>query len=213
MHRKFTKPACGQIFRYPDTLIITHDVPVDPRYVEVPATPLQDRFSRGNKCILLVQQQYGELATIKGVKVANANARLDVQCDSFRGDKTFRDLNIFCSSVETRMSKQRYRAAHEVAQLVGMSPIILSRLLSVITVKDPDDPSVVYSVGLALKFARRELMVPGFSRRIVIETKERGVQHKWQCVAALYLSSSLSRIGEVDRPDLQVFRGCHPNHS
>eukprot|EP00037_Helgoeca_nana_P002436 m.33804 g.33804 ORF g.33804 m.33804 type:complete len:260 (-) comp12593_c0_seq3:889-1668(-) len=169
---------------YPDALIITHEVPLDPRYMEQPAQQLKERLPRGAKCIIVAEQQYGDFATIKGVKVTGDTARLDVQCDAFRGDKAFRDLNQFCTSVEVRLAQQRFRAAHEVAQLVGMQPLVLSRLLSVITVKDRADKcDTVYAVGLALKFARRELMVPGYSRRLTVESKERGTQQKWQFVA------------------------------
>jgi hypothetical protein len=172
------------ICRYPDALIITHEVPLDPRYMEQPAQQLKERLPRGAKCIIVAEQQYGDFATIKGVKVTGDTARLDVQCDAFRGDKAFRDLNQFCTSVEVRLAQQRFRAAHEVAQLVGMQPLVLSRLLSVITVKDRADKcDTVYAVGLALKFARRELMVPGYSRRLTVESKERGTQQKWQFVA------------------------------
>jgi hypothetical protein len=76
--------------------------------------------------------------------------------------QAFADVDRFCQSIEARIAKQKYRAAHDVADIVGLPPLVLSRLLSVVTVKDirgDGEDDVMYSIGLALKFARRELQV------------------------------------------------------
>jgi 5'-3' exoribonuclease 1 len=153
---------------------------IDVRYAQQPAVPADERYKVGSTCLYLGDEHYGEVAIVteineievKGEKVLTYT----LQLNKVKPARAVVGLARAVQDVKTKRDTERYTPAYRAAQSVGCSPLLLSRLTSSITVITRVVGTQEHvEVGLGLKFARKELEIPGYSRRVEVNG-----QSKWE---------------------------------
>ena len=104
----------------------------DSRYAVQDAVPPENRYQVGATCVYLGDEHYGELATVKSITTVDVKGRatpsyeLELSCT--RPKAAAKGLEGAILDVRAKRNTERYTPAYRVAQSVGCSPLLLSRL-------------------------------------------------------------------------------------
>eukprot|EP00127_Corallochytrium_limacisporum_P003611 Clim_evm94s150 gene=Clim_evmTU94s150 len=152
---------------YPVQAVPALQVPEDPRYIERPAPDVKQALSPGSLAVSLDTRIYGSLAHVREQSADATTLDVDIRFSRSRQER---------ESVSDFAKDTVYLPSGEIASRCGISPLFLARITSAFPVKVDDDHEA--DVGLNLKYARRELEIPGYARRV--KSKERQGKLVWE---------------------------------
>ncbi|KAF9778851.1 exonuclease II [Thelephora terrestris] len=138
-------------------LTITSVASEDPRYLERVPPPLSEEFPIGTKVFFLGEHAYGTAAQISGA----TDKTLSVILAYFAQDK---DENEKFKNLIREQVSESYYPLRDVAEIVGLSPKVVSKLTSRVMAVD-GDRSGKMNLGLSLKFEGRAQKVVDYSRK------------------------------------------------
>ena len=152
----------------------------DTRYAAGDAVPAANRYQIGATCVYLGEDHYGELATVKSITMVDVKGKptpsYELELVQAKPKAAGKGVETAILDVRAKRNTERYTPAYRVAQSVGCSPLLLSRLTSSLTIIVGHKEHV--EVGLGLKFARKALGIPGYSRQV--ESHDRPGTFKWE---------------------------------
>jgi 5'-3' exoribonuclease 1 len=156
---------------------------------------------QNSSALFLGEQHYGRVAKISnwvGAAKKGTSSKAQVKVEA---TNAVSGLDQAGRKLADRAEKDKYKSALVVGSIVGLSPLILSRIVSVVTIDTPSGER--YNVGLGLKFARRGLQIPGYARRVQVHFADTGrTSDQWQYSDR---ATALLRLFKETYPDF--FRG------
>ena len=126
----------------------------DLRFVEKPALPIEQEFPIGTRAFFLGEYNYGR--PLEVVDHVSDKAEIWVSTTKSRLPEFGRTI------VKQAEDSSPYAASYNVAKMLNLSPLVLSKVTSAFQV-NVDDTRV--NLGLNLKFESKQLKVLGYSRR------------------------------------------------
>ena len=147
-------PIPGVETEYASQSIVENVISPDQRFIEQAALPVEQEFPVGSRAFFLGEFNYGRVLEVtghSGNKVAIRISTTAAKVPEF-GRQVVADAN----------RHTPYSPSFSVAKVLGLNPLVLSKLTSSfqVTVKDSR-----VNLGLNLKFEAKKLKVLGYSRR------------------------------------------------
>lgn len=141
---------------FPMQLIVESVVNEDERYAFKPPVPIEEEYPVGLPVVFLGAFAYGSPATVAGYTGDKLNVQIKKIQSTQEPDIGRKRLNIENKEI-------RYLPSYEVAKLLGVNGLVLSKITGSFMVKDKGGNKV--NIGLDLKFDVRRLKVLGYSRK------------------------------------------------
>ncbi|KAI9330895.1 XRN 5'-3' exonuclease N-terminus-domain-containing protein [Zopfochytrium polystomum] len=140
--------------------IVEGDEYEDPRYEEKPPPPLEEEFPIGSQVFFLGPVNYGSLGEITGYSNDNLHVKLLDPMDAETSAKFAftRDIALSCERFD------RYTSSYQVAKMLGISTIVLSKLTSSLLMSSKKADQKI-NIGLNLKFDGKSKKVLGYTRK------------------------------------------------
>lgn len=190
---------------FPIQTIVEDVVNKDERFVERDCTPVNEEFPLESQAVFLGPAGYGNPVTIKGHGQDTVNIQL---MKLERGEPA-----IGSRMAQYEKQSTRYFASYDVAKMLGIHPLALSKITSKCLVQCE---SKKIDVGLNLKFEARRLKVLHHSRR-----SQRGWDFSTQAVELIRdyrnafpkVLNALSTYTKSDIPDLKDLLKISPQES
>ena len=139
---------------YASQVIVSEVVSEDQRFLEKPAVPIDEEFPVGTRAFFLGEFNYGrplEILELHGNKA-------DIWISTVKGKEPEYSHEI----VRKAERETPYTPSFAVARMLGLNPLVLSKITSSFQVSLNDDR---VNLGLNLKFEAKKLKVLGYSRR------------------------------------------------
>jgi 5'-3' exoribonuclease 1 len=140
---------------YASQIIVDEVISEDQRFLEKAAVPIQEEFPPGSRAFFLGEFNYGRPLEVVGHKDNRAEIWLSIT----KGKEVEFGHNI----VMSHHTKSLYTPSYAVAKMLGLHPLVLSKITSSFSVSALGLPRL--NLGLNLKFESKKLKVLGYSRR------------------------------------------------
>jgi hypothetical protein len=127
----------------------------DQRFLEKAAVPIEEEFPPGSRAFFLGEFNYGRPLEVVGHK----DNRAEIWLSTTKGKEVEFGRNI----VMSHHTKSHYTPSYAVAKMLGLHPLVLSKITSSFSVSALGLPRL--NLGLNLKFESKKLKVLGYSRR------------------------------------------------
>ena len=144
----------GQETEYASQVIVDEVVSEDQRFLEKAAVPIEEEFPPGSRNFFLGEFNYGRPLEVVGHK----DNRAEIWLSTTKGKEIEFGRNIAVSG-----SKSHYTPSYAVAKMLGLHPLVLSKITSSFSVSALGLPRL--NLGLNLKFESKKLKVLGYSQR------------------------------------------------
>ena len=139
---------------YASQAVVEKVISEDQRFLEKAALPVEHEFPVGSRAFFLGEFNYGRVLEVIGY----SGNKVDIKIST-----AVAKLPEFGRQVVAEADRHtRYSPSYQVARVLGLSPLVLSKLLSSFQVH-VDDQRV--NLGLNLKFEAKKQKVLGYSRR------------------------------------------------
>ncbi|KZT42222.1 hypothetical protein SISSUDRAFT_114027 [Sistotremastrum suecicum HHB10207 ss-3] len=179
----------------------------DPRYLEKDAPPLHEDFPKGSKVFFLGDHAYGVAAQVSDT----TDTSLSVVLAFFPSERAETQK---LTDVVLQRKDNRYHPAYQVAQMLGLTGLGVSKITSSFMVLTADGSKV--NVGLSIKFEAKSMKVLDYSRR-----GERGWEFSDKAVQLLkdykakfpQIFKVLDQRGDAMTRAADVFRDSNPDAS
>lgn len=144
----------GQDTEYASQVIVDEVVSEDQRFLEKPAVPIEEEFPPGSRNFFLGEFNYGRPLEVVGHK----DNRAEIWLSTTKGKEIEFGRNIAVSG-----ARSQYTPSYAVAKMLGLHPLVLSKITSSFSVSALGLPRL--NLGLNLKFESKKLKVLGYSQR------------------------------------------------
>jgi hypothetical protein len=145
----------GQEHDFASQVIVDEVISEDQRFLEKAALPIEEEFPPGSRAFFLGEFNYGRPLEVVGHK----DNRAEIWLSTIKGKE-----NEFGRQVVVgHHSQVRYTSSYQVANMLGLHPLVLSKITSSFSVAALGLPRL--NLGLNLKFESKKLKVLGYSRR------------------------------------------------
>lgn len=145
----------GQEHDFASQTIVDEVISEDQRFLERAAVPIEEEFPPGSRAFFLGEFNYGRPLEVVGHK----DNRSEIWLSTVKGKETEFGRQV----VASHHSQVRYTSSYQVANMLGLHPLVLSKLTSAFSVSALGLPRL--NLGLNLKFESKKLKVLGYSRR------------------------------------------------
>ena len=145
----------GMETEYASQVIVGEVVSEDQRFLEKAAVPIEEEFPPGSRAFFLGEFNYGRPLEVVGHK----DNRAEIWLSTTKGKEVEFGRNI----VMSHHTKSHYTPSYAVAKMLGLHPLVLSKITSSFSVSALGLPRL--NLGLNLKFESKKLKVLGYSRR------------------------------------------------
>jgi 5'-3' exoribonuclease 1 len=145
----------GMETEYASQIIVDEVISEDQRFLEKAAVPIAEEFPPGSRAFFLGEFNYGRPLEVVGHK----DNRAEIWLSTTKGKEAEFGRNI----VMSRHTKSLYTPSYAVAKMLGLHPLVLSKITSSFSVSALGLPRL--NLGLNLKFESKKLKVLGYSRR------------------------------------------------
>jgi 5'-3' exoribonuclease 1 len=142
---------------------------IDPRFVEQAAVPIEEEFPIDSKHFFLGEFAYGRPMSIA--------AHHDNKIEAWVLTTLKKEAEFGKQIVEQAEKLTPYMPAYHVARMLGLNPLVLSKLTASFRVKTK---GVAVNLGLNLKFEAKKMKVLGYSRR-----SENGWEYSEKAIALI----------------------------
>ena len=139
---------------YAAQVIVNDVISEDQRFLEKAAVPIEEEFPPGTRAFFLGEFNYGRPLEILELHENKA----DIWTSTVKG----KELEFGHDIVRQAEKNSPYTPSFAVARMLGLNPLVLSKITSSFQVVLDDDK---LNLGLNLKFEARKLKVLGYSRR------------------------------------------------
>ncbi|TAQ83855.1 hypothetical protein B7494_g7816 [Chlorociboria aeruginascens] len=140
---------------YASQIIVDEVISEDQRFLEKGAVPIEEEFPPGSRAFFLGEFNYGRPLEVVGHK----DNRADIWLSTLKGKEFEFGKNI----VKNHNNSTQYIPSFAVAKLLGLHPLVLSKITSSFAVTSVGQMRL--NLGLNLKFESKKLKVLGYSRR------------------------------------------------
>lgn len=145
----------GMEHDFASQVIVDEVVSEDQRFLEKAAVPIEEEFPPGSRAFFLGEFNYGRPLEVTGHK----DGRAEIWLSTIKGKESE-----FGHGVMSKTNGQtQYTPAFTVAKMLGLHPLVLSKITSSFSVSALGLPRL--NLGLNLKFEAKKLKVLGYSRR------------------------------------------------
>ncbi|QSZ32614.1 hypothetical protein DSL72_002193 [Monilinia vaccinii-corymbosi] len=145
----------GQDTDYASQVVVDEVVSEDQRFLEKAALPVEEEFPVDDRVFFLGDFNYGRPGLVEG----HADHKLQISLSTIKGKEVEFGKNI----VQKAEFFTRYTPSFAVAKMLGLHPLVLSKITSSFQVSAVG--SLRVNLGLNLKFEGKKLKVLGYSRR------------------------------------------------
>lgn len=145
----------GQEHDFASQVIVDDVVSEDQRFLERAALPIEEEFPVGSRAFFLGEFNYGRPLEVVG----HTDSRAEIWLSTVKG----KEAEFGRSVVLNYHSQNRYTSSYQVAKMLGLHPLVLSKITSSFSVAALGLPRL--NLGLNLKFESKKLKVLGYSRR------------------------------------------------
>jgi hypothetical protein len=145
----------GQEHDFASQVIVDEVVSEDQRFLERAALPIDEEFPPGSRAFFLGEFNYGRPLEVVGHK----ENRAEIWLSTVKGKETEFGRQV----VLNHRTQVRYTSSYQVANMLGLHPLVLSKITSSFSVAALGLPRL--NLGLNLKFESKKLKVLGYSRR------------------------------------------------
>lgn len=144
----------GNEVEYASQLIVDEVLSEDQRFLEKAALPIEQEFPPGSRAFFLGEFNYGRPLEVVGHK----NNRAEIWLSTVKGKEVEFGRNIVMGGSQTN-----YTPSYTVAKMLGLHPLVLSKITSSFSISACGLPRL--NLGLNLKFEGKKMKVLGYSRR------------------------------------------------
>jgi hypothetical protein len=145
----------GMETEYASQIIVDEVISEDQRFLEKTPVPIEEEFPPGSRAFFLGEFNYGRPLEV----VSHKDNRAEIWLSTTKGKEVEFGRNI----VMNHHTKSSYRPSYAVAKMLGLHPLVLSKITSSFSVSALGLPRL--NLGLNLKFESKKLKVLGYSRR------------------------------------------------
>jgi 5'-3' exoribonuclease 1 len=145
----------GQEHEFASQVIVDEVVSEDQRFLEREALPIEEEFAVGSRAFFLGEFNYGRPLEVVGHK----DNRAEIWLSTIKGKEPEFGRQV----VASHRSQVRYTSSYQVSKMLGLHPLVLSKITSAFSVAALGLPRL--NLGLNLKFESKKLKVLGYSRR------------------------------------------------
>ncbi|RFU35269.1 hypothetical protein B7463_g1079, partial [Scytalidium lignicola] len=145
----------GQDHEYAAQVIVDQVISEDQRFIERPAVPIEEEFPEGSRAFFLGEFNYGRPLEV----IKHTNDRAEIWLSTIKGKEPEFGHEI----VKQAARGTQYTPGYAVAKMLGLHPLVLSKITSSFSVSALGLPRL--NLGLNLKFEAKKLKVLGYSRR------------------------------------------------
>lgn len=145
----------GQDHEYATQAVVDQVVSEDQRFIEKAAVPIEEEFPEGSRAFFLGEFNYGRPLEV----IKHNNDRVEIWLSTIKGKEPEFGHDI----VKQAARGTQYTPAFAVAKMLGLHPLVLSKITSSFSVSALGLPRL--NLGLNLKFEAKKLKVLGYSRR------------------------------------------------
>ncbi len=145
----------GMETEYASQVVVDEVVSEDPRFLERAAVPIEEEFPPGTRAFFLGDFNYGRPLEVVG----HHDNRAEIWLSVLQGKEVEFGRNI----VMSHHTHSRYTPSFAVAKMLGLHPLVLSKITSSFSVSAMGLPRL--NLGLNLKFESKKLKVLGYSKR------------------------------------------------
>ncbi|KAF7936858.1 hypothetical protein BELL_0391g00040 [Botrytis elliptica] len=145
----------GQDTEYASQVVVDEVISEDQRFLEKAALPVEEEFPVDDRIFFLGDFNYGRPGLVEG----HTDHKLQISLSTIKGKEVEFGRNIVHDSKNTT----QYTPSFAVAKMLGLHPLVLSKITSSFQVSAVGQLRV--NLGLNLKFEGKKLKVLGYSRR------------------------------------------------
>lgn len=145
----------GQDTDYASQVVVDEVISEDQRFLEKAALPVQEEFPADDRIFFLGDFNYGRPGLVEG----HADHKLQISLSTIKAKEVEFGRNI----VHNAKTTTQYTPSFAVAKMLGLHPLVLSKITSSFQVSAVGQLRV--NLGLNLKFEGKKLKVLGYSRR------------------------------------------------
>lgn len=145
----------GMDTEFASQVVVDEVISEDPRFIETAAVPIEEEFPPGSRNFFLGEFNYGRPLEVVGHKDNKAEVWLSV----IKG----KEVEFGKMVVQSQNTQSTYTPSFAVAKMLGLHPLVLSKITSSFSVSALGLPRL--NLGLNLKFESKKLKVLGYSRR------------------------------------------------
>lgn len=145
----------GQDTEYASQVVVDEVISEDQRFLEKAALPVEEEFPVDDRIFFLGDFNYGRPGLVEG----HVDHKLQISLSTIKGKEIEFGRNI----VHNAKSTTQYTPSFAVAKMLGLHPLVLSKITSSFQVSAVGQLRV--NLGLNLKFEGKKLKVLGYSRR------------------------------------------------
>jgi len=147
----------GMEHEFASQAVVTEVFSEDQRFLEKAAVPIEEEFPAGARAFFLGEFNYGRPLEVTGHDDLKANIWLSALMGKEKDGNFGRDI------INRHSSHSRFTPSYTVAKMLGLSPLVLSKITSSFSVAALGLPRL--NLGLNLKFESKKLKVLGYSQR------------------------------------------------
>ncbi|CAG8956046.1 hypothetical protein HYFRA_00008902 [Hymenoscyphus fraxineus] len=144
----------GNETEYASQLIVDEVLSEDQRFLEKAALPIEEEFPPGSRAFFLGEFNYGRPLEV----VSHTENRAEIWLSTVKGKEVEFGRNVVNGGSQTS-----YTPSYTVAKMLGLHPLVLSKITSSFSISACGLPRL--NLGLNLKFEAKKLKVLGYSRR------------------------------------------------
>ena len=145
----------GQEHEFASQTVVYDVVSEDQRFLEREALPIEEEFPAGSRAFFLGEFNYGRPLEVVGHK----DNRAEIWLSTIKGKESEFGRQV----VADHHVKAQYTPSYQIAKMLGLHPLVLSKITSAFSVAALGLPRL--NLGLNLKFESKKLKVLGYSRR------------------------------------------------
>lgn len=145
----------GQEADYATQIVVDEVVSEDQRFLEKAAVPIEEEFPSGSRAFFLGEFNFGRPLEV----VSHAVNRAEIWLSTIKGKEVEFGHNV----VNGQGFKTQYTPSFAVAKMLGLHPLVLSKITSSFTISALGLDRL--NLGLNLKFEAKKLKVLGYTQR------------------------------------------------
>lgn len=145
----------GMETEFASQVVVDEVVSEDQRFLEKAAVSIEEEFPEGSKAFFLGDLHYGRPLTIAGYNENRADIWLSIP--------KAKEGEFGRAIIMNHNATSRYTPSFAVSKMLGLHPLVLSKITSSFSVSAMGLPRL--NLGLNLKFESKKLKVLGYSRR------------------------------------------------
>lgn len=140
---------------YASQIVVDEVISEDPRFLERAAVSIEEEFPPGSRAFFLGDFNYGRPLEV----VSHADNKAEIWLSIIKGKETEFGHDMVANS----HNLSRYSPSYAVSKMLGLHPLVLSKITSAFSVSALGLPRL--NLGLNLKFESKKLKVLGYSRK------------------------------------------------